>query len=88
MSVAASLRRQFNESLLQFVQISLIEFLEIEQLVARMADCADDFIELHLQRLGVSVLRALNEKDHQERDDRGACVDDKLPRVAEAEIRP
>src|ERR1041384_4071291 len=83
---AACFLGEVYESLLQFVQIPLIELLEIEQLVARVANRADHFIELYLKRLGIAVLRALNQEHHQERDDRCARVDDKLPRVAEAEI--
>ena len=49
---------------------------------------ADQLVELELDRLGVAVLRVLDQEHHQERDDRRAGVDDQLPGVAEAEERP
>ena len=48
---------------------------------------ADQLVELDLHGLGVAVLRVLDQEHHQERDDRGAGVDDELPGVAEAEDR-
>ena len=49
---------------------------------------ADQLVELDLERVGVAVLRALDQEHHQEGDDRRAGVDHELPRVAEAEQRP
>src|SRR4030067_2007561 len=48
---------------------------------------SDQFVELHLDCFSVSILGVLNQKDHQERDDRSASVDGQLPRIAEAEQR-
>src|SRR5436190_23325229 len=78
---------EFHERLLQLVEIFLLELLEIQQFVARVADRPDQFIELHLNGFGVAVLSALNQEHHQERDDRRGGVDHQLPRVAETEIR-
>src|SRR5688572_32340518 len=47
--------------------------------------CTDEFVELDLDCLSIPILRVLNQEDHQERDDRGAGVDDQLPRITEAE---
>ena len=43
----------------------------------------DQFVEFHLDCFGISVLGVLNEKDHQEGNDRSASIYDQLPRVAE-----
>ena len=48
----------------------------------------DQFVEFHLDCLGVPTLGVLNEKDHQEGDDRGAGVYDQLPCVAEVKQGP
>jgi hypothetical protein len=42
---------------------------------------ADQFVELDLNGGAVAVLRILNQEDHQEGHDGGACIDHKLPRV-------
>src|SRR5947207_288037 len=41
-----------------------------------------------MQRLGVTVLGVLDEKDHQKRDNVGNAVDDQLPRIRKVKIRP
>jgi len=48
---------------------------------------SDQFVEFLLDCFGVSILGVLNEKDHQEGDDRSASIYDQLPRVAEVEQR-
>ena len=50
-------------------------------------DGGDQLVELELDRQRVLVLRALDEEDHQEGDDRGAGVDHELPGVGVAEER-
>jgi len=42
---------------------------------------ADPLVVFELQCLSVTVLRVLDDKDHQKRDDRCACVDDELPAI-------
>jgi len=54
---------------------------EIHQRGARAFDAFEKFIKLQVNRFGVAVLRVLNQKDHQEGDDRRARVDDELPSV-------
>jgi hypothetical protein len=39
------------------------------------------FVQLHLHRLGIAVLRALDQEHHQERDEGGRGVDRELPGV-------
>src|SRR3979409_1349548 len=48
---------------------------------------ANKFIELHLDRSGVTILRILNQENHQKRNDSCSSVDDKLPCVREMEER-
>ena len=40
-----------------------------------------------MHRLGVAVLRVLNQEDHQESDNRGACIDDQLPGIGKMKNR-
>ena len=46
---------------------------------------ADQFIQLDLDRGAIAVLGILNQEHHQECDNRGARIDDKLPSVGIAE---
>jgi len=48
---------------------------------------SDQFVEFHLDCFGVSILGVLNEKDHQEGDDRSASIYNQLPRVAKVKDR-
>src|SRR6185436_19526507 len=70
------------------IEVLLLELFQIEEGVMRAFGCADELVELHLDRFSVSILCVLNQKDHQERDDRGAGVDHQLPGVTEAEYGP
>src|SRR4051812_44677277 len=60
--------------------------LEPDKRVVRFAN-TNEFIQLHLDRRGVPVLRILDQKHHQKSDDGCAGIDDKLPRVRETEHR-
>ncbi len=51
----------------------------------RALGCADELIEFHLDCFGISILGVLNQKHHQECDNRRASVDDQLPGVTESE---
>jgi hypothetical protein len=42
---------------------------------------ANEFVELQVNRLGISALRALDQEDHEERDNRGSRIDYQLPGV-------
>src|ERR1044072_7982587 len=69
-------------------ELLILEVLEIEQRVVRALGRADQLVELDLHRLGVAVLRVLDEEHHEEGDDRGRSVDYELPGIAQAEDRP
>src|SRR5688572_28301478 len=72
---------------LQALKLLVREVLHVDELVARLGDRADQLVELELNHARVAVLSALNEKEHQERDDRRARVDHELPRVGELKQR-
>jgi hypothetical protein len=60
----------------------LCKRLDANQGMSRGAN-SDQFIELRLNGGSISVLRVLNDEDHEERNDRRACVDNQLPSVGE-----
>ena len=47
----------------------------------------NQFVELHLDGLGIAVLRVLDEEHHEERHNGRARINDQLPRVTVAEAR-
>ena len=67
--------------------VKLLQFF-----IRKILDCGDPVLgafhrndqlgQLYLQRRGVAILRVLNEKDHQKRDDRRRSIDHELPSVA------
>ena len=48
---------------------------------------ANQLVEFELDGVAITVLGILNQKYHQECDDRRACVDDQLPGIAKLEYR-
>src|SRR5690606_8401190 len=62
--------------------------LQVEQRIVRVVRGADQFVELDLHRLGIPVLRVLDQEHHEKGDDGGPGIDHQLPGVAEAEDRP
>ena len=71
----------------EFFQIGLGQIFEVDEIVARFGEAADEFIELEMHGFGVAVLRALDQEDHDEGDDGRAAIDDELPRIREVEKR-
>jgi hypothetical protein len=63
------------------------QVLYADEIVLRSAD-TNEFVKFHLDRGSVSVLGILDEKDHQEGNDSGACVDDELPGIGKLKQRP
>ena len=49
---------------------------------------SNQLVELEVQRRAIAVLRVLDKKHHQERDDRRARIDDQLPGVRILKNRP
>src|SRR5262245_59613120 len=75
------------ETLVERGEFFLLRVLEINQAVARTLLGCQQLVELHLKHQGVLVLGPLDQEDHQKRDDRGSCIDDKLPGVGKTEKR-
>src|SRR6266852_8638223 len=48
---------------------------------------ANQFVQFQVQRFSVAILGVLDEKNHQESDDRGPGIDDELPCIREMEVR-
>lgn len=69
-------------------KLVVFEFLKIKKGVVSSVHGADEFIELYLYRCCIFILAVLNEKDHEERDDRRACVDYELPGITEVKDWP
>src|SRR5580693_8828360 len=69
----------------ELIELLLAQRFQLDEPVARAAIGANELVELEVKRLGVAVLRVLDEKDHQERDDGRRRVDDELPGVREVE---
>src|SRR3954447_7672194 len=69
------------ELFLQLAQIFIGKFLEIDQLIPSAFDGANDLVELEVNCLGVPVLSVLDQKYHQESDDRRSGINDELPGI-------
>src|SRR5439155_11578131 len=65
----------------KFLQVLIGEIFKIDKLISCALQCADHLIKFEMHRFGVTVLRVLNQKDHQKRNDRRGGVDDQLPRI-------
>ena len=50
--------------------------------------CPNQLIQLDLYRFRISVLGALDQKNHQKSNNRGRRIDYQLPRIAVMENRP
>src|SRR5262249_247487 len=76
-------REQSFIALVQRVHFGLGQVLDIDEPVTWTLQDCDDLVQLEVNRPGILVLRTLDEEDHEERDDRGAGVDDELPGIRE-----
>ena len=73
------------EFTLEPIEFFVAQALEVHEARAGTAHAAEQFIEFQLEGLGIAVLSVLNQEHHEERDDRGAGVDHKLPGIGEME---
>ena len=71
--------------LLQLLELFVGQLLEIDQLVARALESANELVELDVNRDRVPVLRVLDQEHHEKGDDRRAGIDDELPRIGKVE---
>src|SRR5207245_2395705 len=67
----------------ELLKLLVGKVLEIDEFIARVFDCANEFVQFQMNRFGVAVLRVLNQKHHQKSDDGRGGVDDQLPRIGE-----
>ncbi len=68
-------------------QLILGKMLHTDESIARAFERRHDLVQLQLHRLGVLVLGALDQKDHQEGHDAGDGVDHQLPTIGKVEDR-
>ena len=55
--------------------------LKIDHLVASSFNGVNQLIQLQMEGLGIAVLCVLDQEHHQKRNDRGAGIDNQLPRI-------
>ena len=67
----------------QAFQLFIGKILEIDELIARVFDRTNEFVQFQVNCFGVTILRVLNHEHHQERDNGRCSVDDQLPRIGE-----
>ena len=72
---------------LEFVELQIAQVFDIDHLIARLINGADELVELQIDRPGVTILRVLYAKNHEEGDDGSAGVNDELPCVGVVEDR-
>ena len=78
---------QPSKLLLQFLEIVIRELFQIDELIARAFHSANQLVQLEVHCFGVTVLRVLNQKHHQERHDCRGGINDELPGVGEMKRR-
>jgi hypothetical protein len=69
-----------------FVQLVVRHVFDADKGIVGAA-YADKFVKLDLDGGCIRILRVLNQKHHQEGDDRRPCIDDELPSVGETKER-
>src|SRR5205809_7449440 len=75
------------ELLFQDSVIRVGEVLKMDETITRGTDSADEFVEFRVHGFRVTVLRVLDEEDHQKRDECCPRIDNELPRVRVMECR-
>ena len=66
---------------LEFLEFLVRKILEIDEFITRVFDRANEFVQFQMNRFGVAVLRILNQKHHQKRNDGRGRVNNELPSV-------
>ena len=67
--------------LFEFLQLLVREIFKIDKLISCAFESADHLIKFKVHCFGVTILCILNQKYHQECDNRCSGVDDQLPSV-------
>ena len=71
--------------LLQTFQFFVTEMFQIHEACSSAGNTAQEFIELQMDRLGISILRILNQEDDEKCYDGGCGVDNQLPGIGKME---
>jgi len=71
----------------EFLKLFVRKLLEIDKLIARVFDRTNQFVQFEMHCFSVTVLRVLNQKYHQKRDDGRGGVNDELPGVGKMKDR-
>ncbi len=69
------------ELFLEFFQIFVRQIFKIDKFVSRVFEGADNLIEFKMHCFGIAVLRVLNQKHHEEGNDRRRSVNNELPGI-------
>ena len=80
-SVVLGFLSQSPKLFFKFLQVPIGEIFKIDKLISCALQCADYLIKFEMHRFGVTVLRVLNQEDHQKRNDRRCRVNYQLPRI-------
>jgi len=71
----------------ELLKLLIGKVLEIDEFIARRFDCANEFVQFQMNCFRITVLRVLNQKDHQKRNDGRSRVNDELPSVGKMKSR-
>src|SRR3990170_9013198 len=77
----------FDELGFHSIQFLLGKIFQVNHGILGLANRADNFIQLDLQRQTIAILTVLNDEHHKEGAYRGSRIDYHLPAIREAEIR-
>ena len=65
----------------ELLKLLIRKVLEIDKLIARLFDCANEFVQFQMNCFGIAVLCVLDKEHHEESDDGCGGVDDQLPGI-------
>ncbi len=71
----------------ELLKVLVRKVLEIDEFIARVFDRANEFVQFQMDRFCIAVLRVLNQKHHQKRNDGRGRVNDELPCVGKMKGR-
>jgi hypothetical protein len=76
------------ELFFELFQILVRKLFKIHKFISRAFDGANNLIKFQMNGFGIAVLGVLNQKHHEEGNNRRSGVDDELPGVGEMKSRP
>lgn len=69
------------ELFFELLKLLIGKVIVIDEFIARVFDCANEFVQFQMNCFCVAVLRVLNQKNHEKGDDCGGRVNDQLPGI-------